>query len=303
MLRDTPGKAQRNTQTMNTTAIGNVSADGINIFYRYAGPPDAPVILLLHGFPASSFMFRNLIPLLALSYHVIAPDLPGFGFTQVPSERNYQYTFANFAKTTEAFLDALHIEQFAVYIFDYGAPTGLRVALDRPDAITAIISQNGNAYVEGLGASFWAPVERYWASNSTADRDALRPALTFNATRGQYVDGSPHPDKIPPETYHLDQALLERPGNKDLQLDILYDYRTNVALYPQFQAYFRDSGVPVLAAWGRNDAIFVPPGAEAFARDVKDFELHFLDAGHFALETNEVEVAGLIDAFLKKHKK
>ncbi|KAI1499933.1 Alpha/Beta hydrolase protein [Biscogniauxia marginata] len=282
-------------------SVGNISADGIDVFYRYAGSEDAPVILLLHGFPSSSFMFRNLIPLLAISYRVIAPDLPGFGFTQVPSERNYQYTFANFAKTTEAFLDALQIKRFAVYIFDYGAPTGLRVALDRPDSVAAIITQNGNAYEEGFGANFWAPVKKYWASNSTADRDALRPALTFDATRSQYLDGSPHPGLIEPESYHLDQALLERPGNKDVQLDILYDYRTNVYLYPEFHAYFRSSGVPVLSVWGKNDAIFIPPGAEAYERDVRDFELHFLDAGHFALETDEVEVAKLIKGFLKRH--
>ncbi|KAI1764992.1 Alpha/Beta hydrolase protein [Hypoxylon sp. FL1150] len=283
------------------TSIGNVKADGIDVFYRHAGPKDGPVILLLHGFPASSFMFRNLIPLLAeLGYRAIAPDLPGYGFTEVPAEQEYQYSFANYAKTTEAFLDALNIKKFAVYIFDYGAPTGLRVALDRPDDITAIITQNGNAYVEGFGEEFWAPIKKYWESGSVEDRDALRPFLTLDVTKGQYVNGSPHPSLIQPETYYLDQALMDRPGNKEIQLDMLYDYRTNVDLYPKFHEYFRSSGVPILAVWGKNDTIFIPPGAEAFKRDAKRFELHFLDAGHFALETNEVEMADLIDKFLKQ---
>ncbi|KAI1750266.1 alpha/beta-hydrolase [Xylaria castorea] len=285
---------------MDSLTVNNVTVDGINIFYREAGAHDAPVILLLHGFPSSSFMFRHLIPLLAISYRVIAPDLPGFGFTEVPTGLDYQYTFGNLADTIGSFLDILVIKRFAVYIFDYGAPTGLRLALNRPESVSAIISQNGNAYVEGFGQGFWAPLMKYWASGSAADREALLSALTFNSTKSQYVDGSPHPNKIEPETYHLDQALLERPGNKDIQLDLFYDYRTNVDLYPKFQEYFRVSAVPVLAIWGKNDVIFIPPGAEAFKRDVKHLDLHFLDSGHFALETNEVEVAERIDHFLKK---
>ncbi|KAI0438172.1 alpha/beta-hydrolase [Xylaria telfairii] len=287
---------------MDLLTVRNVTVDGINLFYREAGPHDAPVLLLLHGFPSSSFMFRHLIPLLAISYRVIAPDLPGFGFTQVPAALQYQYTFANFAEITGSFLDILGIKRFSVYIFDYGAPTGLRLALNRPECVSAIISQNGNAYVEGFGHDFWAPTMKYWASGSAEDREALQAGLTFNATKSQYVDGSPHPNKIEPETYHLDQALLERPGVKDIQLDLFYDYRTNVDLYPKFQEYFRASAVPVLAIWGKNDVIFIPPGAEAFKRDVKHLELHFLDAGHFALETNEIEVAERIDLFLKKNK-
>ncbi|KAI3327934.1 alpha/beta-hydrolase [Xylariaceae sp. AK1471] len=286
---------------MGLLTVNKVTADGINIFYREAGAKDAPVILLLHGFPSSSFMFRNLIPLLAKSYRVIAPDLPGYGFTEVPAQRQYEYTFANLAETIGSFLDALEIKRFAVYIFDYGAPTGLRLALNRPESVSAIISQNGNAYEEGFGKDFWAPIMKYWASGSLEDREALLPALTFGTTKSQYVDGSPHPGKVEPETYHLDQALMDQPGNKDIQLDLFYDYRTNVGLYPKFQKYFRDSNVPVLAVWGKNDVIFIPPGAEAFKRDVKDLELHFLDAGHFALETNEVEVARLIESFLKRH--
>ncbi|KAI1073818.1 alpha/beta-hydrolase [Whalleya microplaca] len=286
---------------MGLFSVSTVTADGVNIFYRSAGKETAPVILLLHGFPSSSFMFRNVIPLLATSYRVIAPDLPGFGFTEVPAERSYRYTFANLTKTTEAFIDALNIKRFTIYIFDYGAPTALRLALKRPEAISAIISQNGNAYVEGFGEDFWAPIKKYWASGSTTDRDALRSALTFDVTKMQYVKGSPHPSLIQPESYHLDQALMERPGNKDIQLDLFYDYRTNVDLYPKFQEYFRSSDVPVLAVWGKNDAIFIPAGAKAFEQDVNHFELHFLDAGHFALETNELEMANSIDRFLKKY--
>ncbi|KAI1175171.1 alpha/beta-hydrolase [Nemania sp. FL0916] len=288
-------------EQLSVASANNVTADGLNIFYREAGAKDAPVILLLHGFPSSSFMFRNLIPLLAGSYRVIAPDLPGYGFTEVPAERGYEYTFANFAKTVGALLDELKIKKFAVYIFDYGAPTGLRLALERPDAVTAIISQNGNAYVEGFGKDFWAPIQKYWDSGSQEDREALRGLLTFDTTKFQYTNGSPHPTKVEPETYHLDQALMDRPGNKDIQLDLFYDYRTNVGLYPDFQQYFRSSNVPVLAVWGKNDIIFVPPGAEAFKRDVKDLELHFLDTGHFAIETNEVQFADWISGFLKKH--
>lgn len=281
--------------------IQTVQADGVNILYRAAGPELAPIILLLHGYPASSFMFRNLIPLLATSYRVIAPDLPGFGFTEVPEARNYQYTFANLATTIEAFLDVLDITNFAVYIFDYGAPVGLRLALNRPEAVFAIVTQNGNAYVEGLGEDFWAPVQKYWESGSLEDRNALRPSLLLNATKTQYVHGSPHTERIPPETYHLDQALMDRPGNKDIQLDLYYDYRTNVELYPKFQEYFRSSNVPILAAWGKNDIIFIPAGAEAFKKDVTRLELKWLDSGHFALETNERVMAGYIDEFLKKY--
>ncbi|KAI2629980.1 alpha/beta-hydrolase [Hypoxylon sp. NC1633] len=286
---------------MDLVSVSKVKVDGVEIFYRHAGQPTAPVILLLHGFPSSSFMFRNLIPLLARSYRVIASDLPGYGFTEVPAERGYQYTFENLANTIGLFLDTLSIGRFAVYIFDYGAPVGLRLALDRPRAIWAVITQNGNAYVAGFGKEFWAPIERYWKSGATADRDALRPLLTLDITRSQYVNGSPHPSQIEPETYHLDQALMDRPGNKEIQLDLFYDYRTNVPLYPKFQAYFRSSGVPILAVWGENDTIFIPPGAEAFKQDARYYELHFLDAGHFAVETNEQKIATLISDFLDEN--
>ena len=287
--------------TVETAQVATVKADGINVFYRHAGPPDAPTVLLLHGYPSSSHMFRNLIPRLAPKYRVIAPDLPGFGFTSVPDSLNYEYTFANLSKTLTAFVDALGLKRFAMYIFDYGAPTGLRFALERPEAVAAIITQNGNAYTEGFGAEFWAPLQKYWASGSSEDREAIRGATTLDVTKWQYTNGSPNPDAIQPEAYYLDQALMDRPGNKDIQLDLFYDYRTNVPLYPRFQEYFRNSNVPVLAIWGKNDTIFIAPGAEAYRRDVKKLELHWLDAGHFALETNEDEVAKQIQRFLEKH--
>ena len=287
--------------TILLTRISTVQADGVEIFYRSAGSPSAPVILLLHGFPSSSHMFRNLIPLLSTKYHVIAPDLPGYGFTVVPAERKYQFSFASLTRTVEAFVDALKISKFAVYIFDYGSPTALRLALDRPQAITAIITQNGNAYDEGLGADFWAPIQAYWKSDSKEDREKIRAAaLNFDLTKWQYTFGSPHPNDIPPEAYYLDAVLMDRPGNQDIQLDLLRDYQTNVTLYPKFHEYFRTSGVPVLAVWGKNDPIFIAPGAEAYKKDVKDIEINYLDAGHFALETNEVEVSKLILEFLGK---
>jgi pimeloyl-ACP methyl ester carboxylesterase len=284
------------------TEIASVKADGVEIFYRSAGSKSAPAVLLLHGFPSSSHMFRNLIPLLSAQYRVIAPDLPGFGFTVVPTERKYEYTFANLATTIEAFLDALSIEKFAVYIFDYGAPTAFRIALNRPHAITALVTQNGNAYEEGLGADFWAPIQQYWATGENEIKEKIRAtALNFDTTKWQYTFGSPHPDAISPETYHLDTALMMRPGNQDIQLEILYDYRTNIPLYPKFHQWLRASAVPVLAVWGKNDPIFVPAGAEGYKKDVKDLEIHYLDAPHFALETNEVAMAAFMMDFFKKH--
>jgi pimeloyl-ACP methyl ester carboxylesterase len=284
---------------MSFTTTNTVAADGLRIFFREAGPKDGKVILLLHGFPSSSHQYRNLIPLLSHKYRVIAPDLPGFGFTEVPEARNYKYTFENLATSTEAFLDALNIKKFSVYIFDYGAPTALRLALRRPEAIQAIISQNGNAYDDGLGA-FWDPLRAYWKSNSNEDREGLRAGfLNLETTKWQYVNGSK--SSIAPETYYLDYALFTRPGNEDIQLDLLYDYHSNVKLYPEFQEYFRKSEVPVLAVWGKNDVIFIPAGAEAFKRDVKKVEVHLLDAGHFAVESNTAEIAELILGFLTKN--
>ncbi|KAI9281669.1 alpha/beta hydrolase fold family protein 5 [Umbelopsis sp. AD052] len=278
--------------------------DGVNVFYREAGSRNNATILLLHGYPSSSHQYRNLIPILADQYHVLAPDIPGFGFTEVPSERQYQYTFESFAKTIGDFVTALNVKSFAVYIFDYGAPTGLRLALNRPDLkITAIISQNGNAYEEGLG-DFWVPIQRLWKDNSKQNREALLPALTLEGTKSQYVNGVPKNllERIQPESYHLDQAGLERPGNKEIQLDIFYDYRTNLGLYPQFQAYIKDNNIPVLAVWGKNDNIFIPPGAEAFKRaNPSNTVVKLLDAGHFALETHVEEIGTDIISFLKSY--
>jgi pimeloyl-ACP methyl ester carboxylesterase len=287
---------------MTTTKVSTISADGVDVFYREAGSPTNPADLLLHGFPSSSHQFRHLITILAEKYHVLAPDLPGFGFTVVPSSRNYKYAFSSFATTIGSFLDGLSIKKFAVYIFDYGAPTALRLALQRPEAITAIISQNGNAYVEGLGPDFWAPLQKYWASGDKADREPLRGgALSFEATKWQYENGSPNPGAIEPESYHLDYALLSRPGIQDIQLDIFYDYRTNVDLYPQFQEYFRKSQVPLLAIWGEKDVIFVPEGARAFKRDLPNADVRFVQGGHFSLETHLGEISEAIVGFLGKH--
>ncbi|TVY84541.1 putative hydrolase [Lachnellula suecica] len=280
------------------------AADGLNIFYREAGPQDAPVLLLLHGFPSSSHQFRNLIPLLALAYHVIAPDLPGFGFTQVPSSRAYPYTFDSIATSIEAFLDALNITKFSPYLFDYGAPTGLRVALRRPEAIQVIFSQNGNAYDEGLGA-FWDPLQELWEGDGLNHtlREAISAAtLTSDATKSQYLTGTADPNSIAPETYTLDYALLDQPGQTDLQLGLFYDYRKNVEQYPEFQEYFRKSQVPLIAFWGENDPIFIKAGAEAFKKDLPNAEIHLLDAGHFAVESNTKEIADLMLGFLKKNR-
>ncbi|KAJ7147708.1 alpha/beta hydrolase fold protein [Mycena crocata] len=289
---------------MSSTAIKSVVVDsGISVFYRTAFPtnnPDAPTVLLLHGFPTSSHQYRHLIPLLSRHYNVVAPDLPGFGFTTVPVERKYTYTFAALSHTIGLFLDALSIKLFAVYIFDYGAPVLLRLALERPAAIAAIFTQNGNAYEEGLGVA-WAPIQKYWASGSAEDRAAVTAGiLTFDTTKWQYTHGSRAPNAIEPESYTLDWALLQRPGNFDIQLDLFKDYQNNVALYPQFQDYFRKSQVPLLAVWGKHDQFFIPPGAEAFKRDLPNAEVIFLDAGHFAGETETAEIADLMLNFLKK---
>jgi pimeloyl-ACP methyl ester carboxylesterase len=280
------------------TSVHRVDADGVRVFYRAAGDANAPVVLLLHGFPASSFMFRELIPRLANDYRVIAPDLPGFGFTEVPEDREYIYSFDRLAATLNAFTQALKIRRYALYVFDYGAPTGLRFAMAHPDRVTAIISQNGNAYEEGL-ADAWAPIRKYWAEPSPENRELLRQnILTFEGTRWQYTHGVSQPDSVPPESYTLDAALLERPGNKDIQLDLFRDYASNVKLYPAFQDYFRKAQPPFLAIWGKNDPFFLPAGAEAFRRDMPAARVEFLDTGHFALETHVVEIAAAMKEFL-----
>ncbi|MGA7853166.1 MAG: alpha/beta hydrolase [Candidatus Acidiferrales bacterium] len=285
--------------TVPLTTIHNVKAAGVQVFYRAAGNPNAPVVLLLHGFPASSFMFRELIPRLASDYRVIAPDLPGFGFTEVPAERKYVYTFDGLAATIEAFTRALNLNRYAIYIFDYGAPTGLRLAMAHPERVTAIISQNGNAYEEGLGDS-WAPIRKYWAEPTAENREVIRKnILTLEGTRWQYTHGVADAASVPPESYTLDTALFERPGNKDIQLDLFLNYASNVKLYPKFQEYFRKSKPPLLAIWGKNDPFFIPAGAEAFRKDLPDAKVQFLDTGHFAIETHVEEIASAMKVFLK----
>jgi pimeloyl-ACP methyl ester carboxylesterase len=281
------------------TSLHTIEADGVRIFYREAGPADAPVLLLLHGFPSSSHMFRELIPRLSSRYRVIAPDFPGFGFTAVPEERKYRYTFEALTKTVDAFVNALHLIRYAIYIFDYGAPIGLRLAVAHPERITAIISQNGNAYEDGLSKE-WSPLRRYWSHPTPENREALRPMLTLEGIRWQYVHGVANPESVAPESYTLDVALLDRPGIKEIQLDLFLDYASNVALYPAFQRYFREATPPVLAIWGKNDPLFIAPGAEAFRRDNPNAVVKLLDTGHFALETHVDEIALKIDQLLSR---
>ena len=282
------------------TSIHRVDADGVNIFYREAGPQGAPVVLLLHGFPASSFQYRELIPRLADRYRVIAPDLPGFGFTQVPTERSYTYTFDALARTILAFTDALKLTRYALYVFDYGAPTGFRLAMAHPERITAIVSQNGNAYEEGLGDA-WAPIQRYWREPTEENRDAIRKALNAEGIRREYHSGIPDSYHLAPEGYTLDAALIARPGNVEIQLDLFLDYANNVKLYPKFHEYFRAFTPPLMAIWGRYDPYFIPAGAQAFQRDIPAAKVQLLDTGHFALETHLEVIAGAMRDFLALH--
>ena len=275
------------------------TVDGNRIFYREAGPEGAPTILLLHGFPTSSHMFRNLIPELADRYHVVAPDLPGFGFSDAPNRTQFRYTFENLTMAIDSFIQSIGIERFAIYVFDYGAPVGFRLALARPERITAIISQNGNAYVEGLSQG-WNPIQKYWKEPTPENRTALRAFLKPEATKRQYLHGVQDESRVAPESYELDSALLARPGNDEIQLDLFLDYASNVALYPKFQEYFRIKQPSLLAVWGKNDPFFLPPGAEAFKRDNPNAEVHFYDTGHFALETHHQEIAGAIRDFLDR---
>ena len=285
------------TSNIPNVKLDTVEADGIKIFYREAGPADAPVILLLHGYPTSSHMFRHLMPRLASSFRVIAPDLPGFGFTEVPSERQYRYTFDNLGVTINAFVEALNLKRYAIYVFDYGAPTGFRLAVAHPERVTAIISQNGNGYVDGLGDA-WDPIKKYWKEPTPANREALRGFIGLDGTKWQYVHGVTNPVQVEPEAYWLDTVLLQRPGNAEIQLDLFLDYASNVKLYPTFQEYFRKSQPPLLAAWGKNDPFFIPPGAEAFRKDIPSAKVVFYDTGHFALETHVEEISEEIHSFL-----
>jgi pimeloyl-ACP methyl ester carboxylesterase len=279
------------------TRIRRVQADGVDVFYREAGSAEAPVILLLHGFPTSSFQYRELIPRLADKYRVIAPDLPGFGFTEVRAEAGYTFSFDNLARTMEAFTEALHLSRYALYVFDYGAPTGFRLAMAHPERVTAIVSQNGNAYEEGLGNA-WQPIQRYWREPTLEHRNAIRSGLTLEGMRHEYSVGIPDPGMIKPEGYTLDAALLARPGNVDIQLDLFLDYANNVKLYPRFQEYFRSAKPPLLAVWGEFDPYFVPAGAQAFKRDLPNAVVKLLPTGHFALETHLQEISLAMREFL-----
>jgi len=273
--------------------------DGLKIFYREAGPADGPVVLLLHGFPTSSHMFRNLIPLLGDGYRVIAPDYPGYGNSDAPDAATFPYSFARFTEIVDTLLERIGAERYAMYVMDYGAPVGYRLALRHPERVSALIVQNGNAYVEGLQA-FWDPIKAYWAEDTPAHRAALAGLVTLEMTRFQYTDGVSDVSRISPDNWIIDQALLDRPGNRDIQLDMLHDYGTNVPLYPQFQAFFRERKPPTLIVWGKNDKIFPEAGAHPYLRDLPDAEVHILDTGHFALEDKLDVMAPLIRDFLDR---
>jgi len=279
------------------TSYHHAVVDGHKIFYREAGSKTAPAVLLLHGFPTSSHMFRELIPALADRYHVIAPDLPGFGFSDAPGRKQFRYTFENLAKVIDRFTETIGLDRYAIYVFDYGAPVGLRLALAHPERVTAIVSQNGNAYEEGLSQG-WNPIQKYWKEPTAENRAALRDFLKPETTKWQYTHGTQDEALVAPEAYTLDSALLGRPGNDEIQLDLFLDYASNVALYPKFQEYLRTKRPPVLAVWGKNDPFFLPPGAEAFKCDVPNAEVRFYETGHFALETHVKEISGAIREFL-----
>ena len=282
---------------MSGISYRTVDVDGFKVFYREAGAGEAPALLLLHGFPTASHMFRDLIPLLSDRYHIIAPDLPGFGRSDMPPRAAFTWSFDNLAQVIDRFTEVIGLNRFAVYVFDYGAPTGFRIAARHPERVTAIISQNGNAYEEGLSEG-WNPIRAYWEDASAANRDALRAFLTPETTVWQYTHGVPDPTSVSPDGYSLDNFYLARPGRDEIQLDLFGDYKSNVRLYPTFQNYFRSHKPPLLAVWGRNDPFFLPAGAEAFRRDIPDSVVRFFDTGHFALETHAGEIAGAIREFL-----
>ena len=294
-----PAAAGRPAVSYKTAKVGD-----LEIFYREAGPKDAPTILLLHGFPTSSQMFRDLIPALADRYHVVAPDYPGYGHSSMPSRDRFDYTFDNLAAAIGDFTDTLGLTRYVLYVQDYGAPVGYRLAVRRPERVAALVVQNGNAYEEGIDNEFWAPVKAYWKEpDSRERREALRGLLTYDATKWQYLTGVTNPERVSPDGPAHDQFLLARPGNDEIQLDMALSYGSNPPLYPSWQAYFRERQPPTLIVWGKNDPIFPPAGAEPYRRDLRTLEYHLLDAGHFALETNGDEIAALMRDFLGRHVK
>jgi pimeloyl-ACP methyl ester carboxylesterase len=284
---------------MKTIRYRKANVDGMNVFYREAGPADRPALLLLHGFPTAGHMFRELIPALSDRFRLVAPDLPGFGQSDMPAREAFTYTFAALAQVIERFTEVIGLARFAIYVFDYGAPTGFRMALRHPERITAIISQNGNAYEEGLSDG-WNPIRAYWQDPSEANRAALRLFLSPATTIWQYTHGVPDTSLVSPDGYSLDNLYLARPGADEVQLDLFGDYKTNVAMYPEFQAYFRKHKPPFLAVWGKNDPFFLPRGAESFKRDIPGAEVRFFDTGHFALETHCDEIGAAIRDFLDR---
>jgi pimeloyl-ACP methyl ester carboxylesterase len=284
---------------MTTIHYRKANVDGMKVFYREAGPVDAPILLLLHGFPSAGHMFRELIPALADRFRVVAPDLPGFGQSDMPSRDKFAYTFARMAEVIERFTEVIGLGRFAIYVFDYGAPTGFRLAVRHPERISAIISQNGNAYEEGLSDG-WSPIRAYWMDASQANRKALRAFLSPETTVWQYTHGVSDTTLVSPDGFSLDNFYLARPGADEIQLDLFGDYKSNVAMYPEFQAYFRKHKPPLLAVWGKNDPFFLPAGAEAFKRDIPEAQVRFLDTGHFAIETHCDEIAAAIRDFLPR---
>jgi pimeloyl-ACP methyl ester carboxylesterase len=284
----------------NPVHYNTIRVNELDIFYREAGPKDAPVILLLHGFPTSSNMFRNLIPRLATSFHVVAPDYPGFGQSSMPSHTDFEYSFENLAKVVEQLVEKLGLTRYSLYVMDYGAPVGYRLALRHPDRVQALIVQNGNAYDHGL-LEFWDPIKKYWNDPTPENREAIRFLVDPKSTRWQYENGVADRTLLDPTTWILDQVGLDRPGNAEIQLDLFYSYRTNLPLYPDFQAFFRQYQPPTLIVWGKNDFIFPPEGAAPYPRDLRNVETHLLDTGHFALETHGEKIANRIKKILKKH--
>ena len=289
-----------NVASTASVSYRSVKIDGVNVFYREAGPKNAPTLLLLHGFPTSSQMFRNLIPLLADRYHVIAPDYPGYGQSDMPPMDQFNYSFDNLASVMDKFTQALGLSRYALYVQDYGAPIGFRVAAAHPERVTAIVVQNGNAYDEGIANAFWDPMRVYWANKTEANGAKLRPLFELPATKWQYHEGARDVQRISPDAWTVDQAYMDRPGNKDIQLEMFYSYGTNPGHYPEWQAYFRKHQPPMLIVWGKNDKIFPPAGAHPYLRDLPKAELHLLDTGHFALEEDSAAIGALMRTFLAR---